>query len=177
MQSYLSIFALVLTTLLAVMLYSWVSRTYDYGYYVDTVQEMRAVNIDLLDYLATIPFDERTDTTGVIDFDTPQVASELTSPGSFGGNCQPFVTCGDLDDYHGKTIRRTLSWFDIETRIEVVYVSVDDPKVESGTQSFAKEVRLFVSSPYLRTLKPDLPDVRIGRVYTYFHQQSPPSAP
>jgi hypothetical protein len=173
-QSFLSIFALVLVTLLAVMLYSWVGRSYDQGYYVDVVQEIRAVNIDLFDYLSTIPFDARTANEDDLAYVTPSLASELTSPAGFGGGCTPFVDCVDLDDYHGKTITRSLSWFDISTRIEVVYVSVDDPNVETGTQSFAKEVRLFTSSPYLTKVSPNLSEVRMARVYTYYHKQSPP---
>lgn len=174
MQSFLSIFALVLTTLLAVMLYSWVGRVYDQGYYVDTVQEIRAVNIDFFDYLATIPFDARTVNEADSTYVTPSLATELTSPGGFGSSCTPFIDCIDLDDYHGKTIQRTLSWFDIETRIEVVYVSIDNPNVAPGTQTFAKEVRLFTSSPYLTEMNSNFSEVRMARVYTYYHKQSPP---
>ena len=174
MQSFLSIFALVLTTLLAVMLYSWVGRVTDHGYYVDTVQEIRAINIDFFDYLATLPFDARTVNENDSTFVTPSLATELTSPGAFGGGCTPFVNCVDLDDYHGKTIQRSTSWFDLETRIEVVYVSINDPKVAPGTQTFAKEVRLFSTSPYLTEVSPNLTEVRMSRVYTYYHKQSPP---
>lgn len=175
MQSFLSIFSLVLITILAVMLYSWVGRSTDQGYYVDTVQEIRAINIDFFDFLATLPFDARTVNEDDPTYVTPYNPSELTPAANFGGGgCTPYVTCVDLDDYHGKTIVRNLSWFDITTRIEVVYVSVDNPNVETGTQSYAKEVRVYASSPFLTKVNANLSEIRMARTYTYFHQQAPP---
>ena len=111
------------------------------------------------------PFDARTDT--LLYPDPPSGPHELTAESYFGGECDPYLNCLDIDDFHGKTIviQRGTSY---SVTVDVKYVNELDPTILAGTQTFAKLVTLTIENTYIRDPVEDRPlAMNISRVYTY----------
>jgi len=125
------------------------------------------VGVDVLEAIGRLPFDSKTDTTKVFTFPTVTSADELTGEGSFGG-CASFADCEDIDDFDGLTVTRTLDDFEYDVEIQVRYVSEDSPDVYSGGNTFAKEVRVQITNPYIFFGDPSNPlTIEMRRVFTY----------
>lgn len=112
-------------------------------------------------------FDEATDSEKVAEGAVyPYVAGpgELTPGNSFGG-CADLVACDDLDDFHGVSVNGDMEGLPYNVDVAVAYVDAltGGP---TGSQTFAKELTVTVSTPAL-SLKGETLSVGYSRVFTY----------
>ena len=123
--------------------------------------------VDILEAISRFPFDSKTDTLKVFTFPTVTSASELTAEADFGG-ATSFADAEDIDDFDGVTLIRLLDGFTYSVGVEVRYVMEAAPDQYSGTQTFAKEVRLQVTNPYIFFGDASNPlTIEMRRVFTY----------
>ncbi len=134
-------------------------------YQNEILTQVSGVAHEVLDQIGARPFDARTDT--LLYPDPPSGPQELTAESYFGGECDPYLNCLDIDDFHGKTmvIQRGTSY---SVTVDVKYVDELDPTMLAGTQTFAKLVTLTIENTYIRDPVEDKPwAINISRVYTY----------
>jgi hypothetical protein len=130
--------------------------------------------VDIMEHVGNKWFDEVTDETGVTIFPLVTSQTQLTASTSFGNvgdglNCNPAdfydPDCNDIDDFHGMTVNRDLDGIPYTATISVRYVREDDPSTVTD-KSFAKEVSVVITSPYLLLGNTPL-QVTLTRVYAY----------
>ena len=131
------------------------------------VSQVSGVANEILEDIGSKPFDYR---TSEANFPTPpNSAAELTQVSNFGGNCDPELDCADIDDFHGKTLSRLPGGLPFDVAVTVSYVNEDDPNATASVPTFAKEVTLTITSPFIYHGRPDnLIPITISRVFTYF---------
>lgn len=75
--------------------------------------------------------------------------------------------CDDIDDFHGMTLSREIEGVTYTATIAVQYVVADNPGQDSmGAKTYAKEVSITVTSPYLLLGGAPLA-VTVARVFSY----------
>lgn len=105
-----------------------------------------AVASDVMNYVASKPFDARTADNTVHRYNK---APALLTPASDFGSCGNFGTCNDIDDFHAlPAFTRTFEVepgvtisFDVE--VDVKYI--DDAGNQATSQTWVKEVTVTVS--------------------------------
>lgn len=133
---------------------------------------LTGIGMDVLDHIERKPFDRATDeskTAGPPTYPMVTVAAQLTgeNTGEWGTNaCAGFLLCDDIDDFDGQTVTRDLDGLVYTVEIEVHYVDAATFADSGGTKTFAKEVTVTISNPYL-TIGDDPLEVAISRVFTY----------
>jgi len=75
-------------------------------------------------------------------------------------------TCDDLDDLHGLTLDVDRDGLIYEVEVEVEYVDPVAPSTVSATPTFAKAVRLTITTPQYR-MGDDPLEVQFSRVFPY----------
>ena len=136
--------------------------------------EMTSVGAELLNEIGKHDYDPNTIFGEVL----PRAA--LSPEGTWGsGSCNPdakFQGCFVINDFHGKTAERTVmrthkgTDYDVVynvTDLEVHYVTEASPYTASGTQTYAKEVSLNISTPALVDGTGTPITIPMSRVYTY----------
>ncbi|MBT8400586.1 MAG: hypothetical protein KJO98_08925 [Rhodothermia bacterium] len=171
MQVLYAFIAMLLIALLSLTLQRGVHSTERRQIVNEVATQLVGVGIDVVEYIGRHPFDAQTDTTDPVvqakGFPFVEDPSELTPPGSFGG-CADYYSCGDIDDFHGMNVARTVDGIDYSVDIEVEYVDDDSPETASATQTYSKEVRLEIASPHLYVSSRDNPiTVVVARVFSY----------
>ena len=72
------------------------------------------------------------------------------------------------DDFDGLTFTRTLDGFAYTVSVEVSYVVETSPSQYSGSQTYAKAVRLLITNPHIFFGDPSNPlTIEMRRVFTY----------
>lgn len=167
MQALYGILAMSLVALLSLTVMQ-ASRSTENRIIVNEVAtQATGAGVDVLEAIGRLPFDSKTDTMKVFTFPTVTGPNELTAEADFGG-CVSFATCEDIDDFHGLTFVRTLDGFDFTVDVSVRYVVETSPDQYSGTQTFAKEVRLEITNPYIYFGSPSNPlTIELRRVFSY----------
>ena len=129
--------------------------------------QVSGVANEILEDIGSTPFDDRTRPGNFPA--PPNSAAELTQLSNFGGNCDPEATCDDIDDFHGKSFSREPGGIPFNVDVSVKYVSEDDPASVETAPTFAKEVTLTITTPYVYRGTLDHPiKIVISRVFTYF---------
>ena len=125
------------------------------------------VGVDVLEAIGQLPFDSKTDTTKVFTFPTVTLPEQLTSAADFGGAAD-FASSEDIDDFDGLTFTRTLDGFAYTVSVEGSYVVETSPSQYSGSQTYAKAVRLLITNPHIFFGDPSNPlTIEMRRVFTY----------
>ena len=140
----------------------------------ELAQEMTSVGAEVLNEISKHDYDPNT------IFGEVLARNALSPEGSWGsGSCNPdnrFAGCFVINDFHGKTATRTITRTHDGTAytvdynvsdLEVHYVTEAAPHTASGTQTYAKEVTLNVSTPALVDAAGDPIEIPMSRVYTY----------
>ena len=172
MQVIYAFIAMLLVALLSLTLQRGIHSTERRQIVNEVSTQLVGVGIDVLEYIGRHPFDYAVDTSrvdldAIDDFPYVTNASQLTPPGSFGG-CTNYYTCQHIDDFEGVTITRNVDGFDYVVDIFVRYVDENSPDTPSAVPTFAKEVRVEISSTHLYISSPAYPlTVLIARVFTY----------
>ena len=136
--------------------------------------EMTSVGAEMLNEIGKMEYDPNTIFGEVL----PRTA--LSPEGAWGsGSCNPntnYSGCFTINDFHGKTAVRTLNrayqganqtvTYNV-TDIEVHYVGESAPYAASGTQTYAKEVTLNISTPVLVDGAGNPIEIPMSRVYMY----------
>ncbi len=105
-----------------------------------------AVAADVMNYIASKPFDARTADNTVNRYNK---VPALLTPASEFGSCAAFGSCNDIDDFHGlPAFQRTFEVepgteikFDVAVKVEYI----DESGFRSTSQTWAKEVTVAVS--------------------------------
>ena len=145
----------------------------------EIVTELTGAGYDMLEMIGRLPFDEHSDETKKSPLTYPVITTpgQLTPPGSFGG-CTAInievTACDDIDDFHGiPTFTIDVDGLEYEADVNVRYVLYNDPDTPAGAQSYAKEVRLTITNPYL-LIGGDPLEVNVRRVFTYNRHTTAP---
>ena len=105
-----------------------------------------AVATDVMNYVASKPFDARTADNTVNRYNK---ITALLTPASEFGSCGSFGTCNDIDDFHN--LPEFVRTFEIEPGVAIKFNVgvavhyVDDTGAASTSQTWAKEVTVTVS--------------------------------
>ena len=175
MQVIYAFIAILLLALLSLTLQRGIHSTERRQAVNEVSTQLTGVGIDVLEYIGRHPFDFEVDTTRADfpmwrdDFPYATDPSDLTPTiSSEYGGCLDYYACDDVDDFDGMTITRTVDGMDFSVDIHVEYVNELTPDVKPGSQTFAKEVRLEISSSSLYLRSPANPlTVEISRVFAY----------
>lgn len=167
MQALYGILAMAIVAILSLTVMR-ASRSTEHSMVLNEVTtQASGVGVDVLEAIGRLPFDSKTDTLKVTKIPAVESADELTGPGSFGG-CASFSDCEDIDDFDGLTTTRALDGFEYDVEIDVRYVVEASPGTYSGVNTFAKEVRVLITNPYIHFGDPSNPlTVEMRRVFTY----------
>ena len=181
MQVIYAFIAILLVALLSLTLQRGVHSTERRQMVNEVSTQLVGVGIDVLEFVGRRAFDYEVDTTRADfavwrdDFPYATDPTDLTPATSAEwGNCPSgFYTCDDIDDFDGLTVTRTVDGMDFSVDILVEYVSESTPD-DPAAQSFAKEVRLEISSSSLYLNSPANPlTVVISRVFAYSQSTRP----
>ncbi|MDX1740688.1 MAG: hypothetical protein R3178_05310 [Rhodothermales bacterium] len=181
MQVIYAFIAILLIALLSLTLQRSVHSTERRQIVNEVSTQLVGVGIDVLEDIGRHAFDYEVDTTRADfplwrdDFPYATNPAQLTPIASAEfGNCVDFYSCDDIDDFHNMTITRVVDGVGFNVDIFVEYVSETTPNVKPGTQTFAKEVRLEISSSALYLSSPANPlTVEISRVFAYDQPTQP----
>ncbi len=145
----------------------------------EVVTALTGAGYDVLELIGRLPFDENTDESKKDPLEYPVITStnQLTPAAEFGG-CTALAlsnpACDDIDDFHGiPTFTVTADGLEYEIDIVVQYVNPDSPDTPAGGNSYAKEVALTITNPYLRVGDQPL-QVNVRRVFTYNRHTTAP---
>ena len=148
----------------------------------EVATHVTGIGENLMEHIGNQAFDDNTHEGKAIP--QPPVFPLVTSPtmltaeGAFGNtgdgvDCDHTTPdfydadCDDIDDFHGMTLTREIEGVSYTATIAVRYVLVDTPDVYSGgVQTYAKEVVITVTSPYLLLGGTPL-EVVLARVFSY----------
>ena len=102
----------------------------------------------------------------------PTMANQLTAPGSLGpAGGETYPNFNDLDDFHNLSLVDSTSLPSVQFNItaQVVYVNPNNPSQVMGSQTFAKRLRVTVTSPFLVNPANNQPiQVQLEQVYAYY---------
>jgi hypothetical protein len=173
-----AILAILLVGLFSMNMHRSMHHTQNSMVVNEVVTQLTGAGYDVLDLIGRQPFDENTDESKQTPLTYPVIGNtgQLTPKADFGG-CTALAVwtsgCDDLDDFDGLTIEVDVDGFQYETSIAVGYVDPLDPDSPSGGNSYAKEVTLTISNPYLLIGGQPM-EVDLSRVYTYNRHTSSP---
>jgi len=145
----------------------------------EVVTELTGAGYDILELIGRLPFDENTDESKQSPLEYPVInfTSELTPAAQFGG-CTAVAledpACDDIDDFHGiPTFTITVDGLEYEADVAVQYVDPVNPDTPAGGNSYAKEVELTITNPYLLVGGQPI-QVNVRRVFTYNRHTTAP---
>jgi len=102
----------------------------------------------------------------------PVTPSQLTAPGALGpAGGETYPNFNDLDDFNNLSLVDSTSLPSVQFTIsaQVVYVNPNNPSQVSGSQTFAKRLRVTVTSPFLVNPANNQPtQVQLEQVYAYY---------
>lgn len=137
----------------------------------EVLTQLSGAGYDVLEFAGQFPFDENTDESKQTPLQYPVITSvgELTALADFGG-CVGLVftdpTCDDLDDLDDLQVVVDVDGFEYTVTIDVRYVNANNPDQVYVGKSFAKELALTITNPYLLVGGQPL-QVTVSRVFTY----------
>lgn len=166
MQVFYALIAMLLLALLSLTLQRGTHSAERRQIVNEMTTQLVGVGIDVIEHIGRQPFDSQTDSNKVATVPPVTNAAQLTPKGSFGG-CTDYNACEDVDDFDGLTITRDVGGLDFDVVIEINYVDENNPDVQPGFNTFAKEIRLSISSPHLYITKSIPLTVQIARVRAY----------
>ncbi len=166
MQVFYALIAMLLLALLSLTLQRGTHSAERRQIVNEMTTQLVGVGIDVVEHIGRQPFDSQTDSNKVATVPPVTNANQLTPKGSFGG-CTDYNSCEDVDDFDGLAITRIVDGLQFDVQIEVNYVDELTPDNQPGYNTFAKEVRLTISSPYLYITKSTPVSVQIARVIAY----------
>jgi len=187
-QTLYGIIALALAMMLALNLMRTITGTQRKMVLNEVATQVTSISVDMMEHLSTKAFDDKTDESGLdlatTTFPIVTTATALTPPSGFGSVAErPLpalpcphpdfysVHCDDIDDFDGMTMTRTIDGIPYAAEITVRYVNETDPNQVSSTQTFAKEVVVEITSPYLRIGSTPI-SATFSRVFTYHRRTS-----
>lgn len=134
----------------------------------EVATQLTSIGTDVLEFIGRTAFDENVDESKISPLSFPIVtnAGQLTT--TFGGCTALEIvnpTCDDLDDFDGLVVTRQAVDLPYTVTIAVRYVDPNNP-TQALSPSFAKEVRLTITSPLLTVNDTPIP-VTLTRVFTY----------
>lgn len=179
MQVIYAFIAMLLVALLSLTLQRGIHSTERRQIVNEVSTQLVGVGIDVLEYIGRHPFDYAVDTSrvdidAIDDFPYVTDASQLADPGTFGGGCPDYYSCTYIDDFEAVTITRNVDGLDYQVDIFVQYVDENQPDTPSAVPTFAKEVRVEISSTSLYLSSPAYPlTVLIARVFAYDQPTTP----
>lgn len=137
----------------------------------EVVTELTGAGYDVLEFIGRRPFDENTDESKITPLTYPVIngTNQLTAKVDFEGCTALAVSnpaCDDIDDFDGLTVTVGVDGFQYEISIAVNYVDPLNPDTPAAGKTFAKEVALTITNPYLLVGGQPL-EVKLKRVYTY----------
>ena len=137
----------------------------------EVLTQLTGAGYDVVDYIGRRPFDENTDESKQSPLSYPVITGTgfLTPKGSFGGCASLTLSdpaCDDIDDFDGLAITVALGGFDYAVEVDVNYVDPNNPSNPATGNSYAKEVAVTISNPYVVVGGQPL-EVRVTQVYTY----------
>ena len=177
-QTLYGLIAITLAMMLALNLMRTVTGTQRKMILNEVAMQVTGISVDIMEHLANKSFDENTVETGVDLSNLPLVtsANQLTNPGGFGYNQDGGLCdapnffydpdCDDIDDFHGLTLNRTVNGIPYTAEIMVRYVEEDNPSLPAPDHTFAKEVTVKITSPYL-LIGNDPIEATFSRVFAY----------
>lgn len=167
MQVFYALIAIFILGLLSLTVQRSMHQLDSRMYVNEVVTQASGIATSVIDVIGSRPFDAKTDTLKVTTIPAVLSSDELTSAAGFGG-CATFLLCEDIDDFDGLVISRELNGFVFTVTISVRYVIPTDPTQTSGSNTFAKEVLVEVSNPYLFVGSQSNPiTVPFRRVFSY----------
>ncbi len=171
MQVFYAIIAMTLIALLSITLQRGTHGAFRKKVVNEVATQLTGVGVDVLENIGRKWFDSQVDTTTIPIFPPVTDPAQLTPKGGFGGCTNynaPGPACDDVDDYDGMSISRDVDGILYNVDIEVNYVDEANPDYQPGTNTYAKEVQLDISSPYLYFNDPSNPlTVRMTRIFTH----------
>ena len=167
MQVFYSLIAILLVGLLSMTVQRSAHRMDSQIYVNEVVTQASGVATATLEVIGMRPFDSKTDTTKVSTFPAVTSQYQLTPEADFGG-CVYFNLCEDIDDYDGMVIKREYDGFEYTVTITVRYVDPLNPTIYTGSQTFAKEILVEITNPYIYVGSSGNPiTVPFRRIYSY----------
>jgi len=167
MQVFYSLIAILLVALLSMTVQRTAHRLNSQIYINEVVTQASGVGTATLEAIALRPFDSKTDTMKVATIPAVTSAAQLTPEAEFGG-CIIFNTCEDIDDFSGMTITREYDGFEFTVVITVRYVDALNPDVYTSSQTYAKEVLVEITNPYIYVGSSSNPiTVPFRRIFSY----------
>ena len=143
----------------------------------EVVTELTGAGYSVLEFIGRRAFDENTDESKIDPLVYPVITGtgQLTSIAGFGGCASLTLAdpgCDDIDDFDGVTVDVDHGEFVYEVVVDVQYV---DPQtaVPSGSPTYAKEVTLTLTNPYVLIGGQPL-QVTVSRVFTYGRHTTSP---
>ena len=102
----------------------------------------------------------------------PVTPSQLTAPGGLGpAGGETYPNFNDLDDFNNLSLADSTSLPSVLFNItaQVVYVNPNNPSQVSGSQTFAKRLRVTVTSPFLvNPANNQSIQIQLEQVYAYY---------
>ncbi len=167
MQVFYALIAILLLALLSLTVQRTTQRLDARMHVNEVVTQASGVATSIVEAVGVRPFDSKTDTTKVTAFPAVTSENQLTAAVNFGG-CTSFLLCEDIDDFDGLVITRNRDGFEFTATITVSYVNPDNPALASGSNTYAKEVLVEITNPFLFVgSRSNLITVPFRRVFTY----------
>ena len=142
----------------------------------EVATQLTGVGVDVLEHIERTPFDENTDESKQVPLEYPVITGtgQLTPDGGAQwGGCTSLAlsdpSCDDIDDFDGVSVDVDVDGLVYTVEVAVQYVSpatTPATLAPSGAQTYAKEVTLTISNPYLLLGGTPL-QVELKRVFTY----------
>ncbi len=179
-QTIYGLIAIMLVMMLALNVMRIVTGTERRMVTNEVATQVRGLAVDVMEHVGNKWFDEAINEEGIEAWEFPLVTSvnQLTAESGFGNTgdgaaCDHTTPnfydpdCDDIDDFDGMTLDREINGIPFTAAITVQYINPDNPDLPPpGGRTFAKEVVVVISSPFLR-LGDDPITVTLRRVFAY----------
>lgn len=163
--------AIALLAMIGLNLQRGAAHTAQQQTFNEVATQLTGVGIEVLEHIARDSvyfdrhaFDFRSVPPACGRIDSTQIAL-FADPAAFGG--QTYTGSRFIEGFHG--LKETIDRDGLEYEVGITVRYVDEvTHVVSSTETFAKEVLLDITNPYLHLGDPDNPvTVRMSRVFTY----------
>lgn len=166
-----AVLSVLLVGLFSTNMFRSMHRTQNKMVLNEVVTALTGAGYDVMELIGRLPFDENTDESKITPLTYPVVTgtNQITAKANFGGCAALAVSnpsCDDIDDFDGLIVTVDADGFEYEVSIDVRYVDPLNPDTPAAGITFAKEVALTISNPYLLVGGQPL-EVELKRVFTY----------